>query len=55
LAEEKKTPTTMKVILKCNYSLKGKDGIEKKKPDETVTLPYGEAQRLIDIAWAIKA
>lgn len=62
-----KAPKTLKVILKCTYSKKDKDGklvkegegkkakVVKLKPDDEVELPYAEAMDLIGRAFAIKA
>lgn len=53
--EEKELTGNVKVKLKCYKDVKNKDGkIEKKTPDEIVTLPAAEAQKLISKAWAIK-
>ena len=43
----------VKVILKSNYDVVGKDGVETKKPDEEITLSAEVARELVSKAWAI--
>ena len=54
---KEKTPLTLKVKLKSNYPEKDKDGkiIGTLKPDTIVVLPYQEAMKLINKAFAVKA
>lgn len=55
--EEDMAKEEIKVKLKSNYPKFDKDGkkIGKYKPDEEITLPLKEAEKLISSAMAIKA